>query len=220
MYWEYLKAVIRRALQPTARVTDVLQILAASAAPAIARFFGVAVPTPDETLAYIGAVVVAFIILRIFFAAPYQVWREQAGEIGTLKLELTKPERIEQTRLAQIRADARADIAECISAIHTTAMLGMTNPVSAQKKIATLIDRAAALSGRANCCRTFDDALVHFSILALRKAARQGPEDSSTEGYTKLEDLGNPLLAYIHRDLTAEGLWRQLPADIAEKTRR
>jgi predicted permease len=111
MYFIFLWEVLKRAFSPTARVTDVLQILAASTIPAIGKFAGISLPASanDDALAYIGLIAVSFIIIRLMWA-PYSIWREQAGEIGTLKLELSKPERAVVEHLAKHRAEARVEL--------------------------------------------------------------------------------------------------------------
>ena len=105
MFLIYLGEVFKRALTPTPRMTDGLQVIAASAFPAVSKFFGVKMPTDigNDTLAYIGAATLAFIFIRLFWA-PYSIWKEQIAESADLRLELSKPERLLLERLAGQKA--------------------------------------------------------------------------------------------------------------------
>jgi hypothetical protein len=196
MYWQYVLAVIRRAFQPTARLTDVLQILAASAAPAVARFFGVAVPTPDETLAYIGAAVLAFLFLRLFFVAPYQVWREQLGDIGKLKLELSKPERLQLEHMAQLRAKERFELCRSITELFWARLAG-DHAVKLFRHCSTAVQPANA-----------DDA---FCNGVSRLYVYAGLGHTSLEHRKTSTQLLNSLTAYLQGELTAEALALRLP---------
>ena len=133
MYGHYVAAVIKRAFQPTARFTDIMQILAASAAPAVAKFLGLPVPSPEDTLAYIGAAALAFVALRVLFVAPYQVWRQNIGVIAGLRTELTKPERLELQHIAKIRAKARIKMATAIRRLQHQYFLGEGRGMIAEK---------------------------------------------------------------------------------------
>lgn len=121
MYGQYLATTVRRAFQPTARITDVMQILAASAAPAVAKFLGPPVPAPDDTLAYIGLAALTFVVLRLFFVTPYQVWRDQALEVQRLAGELAKPAITERHKLAEHRAERRSRLAQMLGEIRSLA---------------------------------------------------------------------------------------------------
>lgn len=89
-----------------------MQIVAASAIPALAKFSGVRMPesASGDVLAYIGLAAIAFICLRLL-SAPYFIWRGQVSDIGHLKAELSKPERMVMEHLARHRAKARAKLA-------------------------------------------------------------------------------------------------------------
>lgn len=115
MFFTYLGEVLKRAITPTPRLTDGLQIVAASAFPALVNFAGIEAPQGAENsvLAYIGLVALSFFVIR-FFWAPYSMWKDQASEISSLKVELAHPERIEHEWIAKRRAKARLRLATLI----------------------------------------------------------------------------------------------------------
>lgn len=118
MYWIFLKEVFKRAFHPAPRVTDGLQILAASALPALAKFFGVRFShsVNNDALAYIGAVAVLFIVIRLFWA-PYSLWKTTVEENSAMKLELKKPERMVSERLARQKAKALVKVVEGLNVL-------------------------------------------------------------------------------------------------------
>ena len=89
MYLRFLALVFSRAFQPTTRITDGLQIIAASALPAAALVFGVRMPAEigAQALAYIGLATVAFVAIRLLWA-PYALWKEQIEIADKLRYEL------------------------------------------------------------------------------------------------------------------------------------
>jgi hypothetical protein len=119
MYFLFLWEVLKRAAVPAPRVTDMLQILAASALPATAKFVGIRLPQSagEDALAYIGLIVVSFFVIRLFWA-PYSIWKQDRGEIGGLKLELSKPERLVVEHLARHRAKAIQDVKSALVDLH------------------------------------------------------------------------------------------------------
>jgi hypothetical protein len=112
MLWNYIGEVFRRAWSPAPRVTDALQVLAASALPAVGKFAGLNLPqTADsDALAYIGLAALSYIAIRLVWA-PYSLWKDQKAEIKELRSDLSKPERLIIERLADHRAEARATLA-------------------------------------------------------------------------------------------------------------
>lgn len=119
MYLVYLGEVLKRAFTPAPRLTDGLQVAAASALPAAASFAGADLPTSaqGDALAYIGLVVVSYFVIRLFWA-PYAMWKEQSAEICVLKLELTKPERLVLEHLSKHRARAIIKLQKELSNLH------------------------------------------------------------------------------------------------------
>lgn len=71
MYGQFVAAVFRRAFRPVKGAAEWATLLVAVMAPTLARFAGINVPASDNLLAYIGAAVLAFVVMRISFVAPY-----------------------------------------------------------------------------------------------------------------------------------------------------
>lgn len=209
MYFLFLWEVVKRALTPVPRVTDMLQILAASALPATSKFVGVELPqnAGESALAYIGLVALSFVIIRLFWA-PYSIWRDQNGEIGSLKLELNKPEKIELARMAELRADAKSEMS---GAINQMLFLTMeVNPLRNSEKIGALIRRISSLSGPAHTSQSFANGYSRLGLLCYA-IIREG----KTEGYEKRDavvvELANAMELYLHGRITAEDLALRLP---------
>jgi hypothetical protein len=217
MYLNYLIAVVRRALQPTVRITDGLQILAASAAPAIADAAHLPVPDTNSVLAYIGAAAIAFVALRLFFVAPYQVWRDQAGEIGGLKLELSKPERLEMEHLSKWRAASRMKLATAIREFHWASYhRGFT--AEQKRKLSKRMMRLHAKLAEAEVM-----AVSIGRLFGLCNKADELPEtDENLEEWRAIQftarQLSQDVQLYLHGKITAEALALRLPPSIAPKT--
>ncbi|HEY0595374.1 hypothetical protein, partial [Sphingopyxis sp.] len=108
MIWQYMGAVLAKAFSPAMRVTDALQAIIASALPAVGLGLGWSV-TDDANataLAYVGAVVLALIGIRLLWA-PYSLWKEQSVSIEALKGEIARPERMVIEHLAKYHARDR-----------------------------------------------------------------------------------------------------------------
>ena len=122
MLWAYLGEVGRRAFSPTARMTDALQVVAASALPAVGKVFGLNIPATAEAdiLAYIGLAAVAYIAIR-FIWAPYAIWKDDRVEVAQLKIELSKPERLIIENMAKIQAKKRVKLSRQIQKMHMVA---------------------------------------------------------------------------------------------------
>jgi hypothetical protein len=213
MYGQYIATVTRRAFQPTARITDVMQILAASAAPAVAKFLGFPVPTPEDTLAYIGAAAIAFVALRLFFVAPYQVWRTQAGEIGTLKLELSKPEQIEMRRMARMRARARVKMAQMLGSLHLEFQLGRVDGKKSLRATKETVRLLARIDG--GPAFGYGTSLLHASLL---RASDLEDEEAMRDAVNALSGLVRDLQAFLHGRITAEALALRLHQGIGLET--
>lgn len=155
MWFVYLWEVVKRAFTPAPRVTDILQILAASTLPAITKFAGVELPAnaSEDALAYIGLIAVTFIVIR-FLWAPYSIWKDQSSEVAQLRSEISKPQRVEMLRLAEHRADARASLAETLAAMNLACEAARNGNPAEKAKLHKLVKAIDGLSGRANCCRS------------------------------------------------------------------
>jgi hypothetical protein len=213
MLWEYIGKVLSFAFRRTTPTIDSLQILAASAVPAGAWLIGfkMAANVTNDVLAYIGAVGVVFVMLRLL-SAPYFIWREQVGEIGALKLELSRPEQIELERIARIRAKARIKLAGAIRAAQLTVFMNETDTEAfnkAQKKIARL---AALTQIEKNAL----DALAEIQIIMDRchVAIVDGKSFDDQNLGLRVANLCN----YLHGSLTDEALAHRQPLNTEPET--
>jgi len=213
MYLQYLGAVFSRALQPTVRITDGLQILAASFVALGARVAGVKMTDDVATniLAYVGMVATAFIVIRLFWA-PYSLWKEDKGAIGDLKTELSKPERIVTERLAKHRAKAIMKIIEELHRVHS--LYFAPNSEINELRSDALCARVLMLSYKANLPDAFRDGLTS---LALEGAVRQKRRPDISRKPLDF-DVIELLLAFLHGQITPEYLLSQLPQDIEAET--
>lgn len=93
MIARYLKLIMVEAFRPTVRWTDAFQIITAALLPALHQSVGLPMPDggQDMTFAYIGYAVVALVVLRLFFYAPYVVWAKAAGEVRVLSDRIGSP---------------------------------------------------------------------------------------------------------------------------------
>jgi hypothetical protein len=213
MFWRYIELVFSFAFRRTTPVVDGLQILAASGLPALAKFAGFRMPASasNDVLAYIGLVAVAFVLLRLL-SAPYFVWREQVGEVASLKVELSRPEKIELHRLAEIRAEAKAELIQLLAAMVFTA--ARKNPARDRAKIGAMVDRGVALCGRANTGRAFDVAFERLSHLCFDMCEAQ---ESRGDGALAAEYI-NAMQQYLHEEIKGEALALQLPLGTVQGT--
>lgn len=119
MLWDYIGKVLAQAFSPALRLIDGMQVIVASAIPAAGIALGVEI-TPDSgprALAYIGAVSIALVGIRLL-CAPYFIWQLQEERIVELDSELAKPEFLVRQFLAELQAQQRA---EAIGHIHNLA---------------------------------------------------------------------------------------------------
>lgn len=214
MYGQYVLAVIRRAVHPTVRITDALQILAASAAPFIPKVTGWDMPGPNSVLEYVGAIAAGYVLLRLFFVAPYEVWREQVGELGALRLELSKPERMELARMAQIRAKKKIKLAAALHRLQSSAYLG--DKLKRDAAIWGHYMDAVSLIGECGLGMVVTDAVdaLYIDAVAVSDGAIKG--DDSPHGFTILWSATD----YIHGKITGEELARRLPQGTETRTPR
>lgn len=205
MYWEYLKAVLARALQPTVRVTDGLQILAASASPAVGKLLGIKMPetTGNDIFAYIGAAALVFIVIRLFWA-PYAIWKDQISTNAELRLELSKPERLVIEALARRRAKARVKLVQNITDVmHHSFFFNDKNFKS--KDLAKYYKKGLALCGQSglgdNSIRIYTRLMNYSHAILCEK----------NEHREALRDLGYNFSNYVNGAVTYEVLLLQLP---------
>lgn len=207
MFVQYIGLLFSFAFRRSTVRTDVMQILAASALPGVAKFAGFKMPdtASNDVLAYIGLATIAFIVLRLIYA-PYAVWKEQLSEMGVLREELAKPERVEANRLAEIRAEAKADLAYVIAQMGFLAM--RRNLKRDQVEMSDLIARGMSGSARANVCRAFDDGFRDLGHYALDFAA--SPRGTGDEIIGHVIASVNLMQSYLHGEIKAEALALQL----------
>jgi hypothetical protein len=214
MWFFYLWEVVKRAFTPTPRVTDGLQIAAASALPAAAKFVGLELgeTASNDALAYIGLVALAFVAIRLFWA-PYAIWKEQGGEIGELKLELSKPERLIVEHLARHRAKARAKLAAVLEDWQAVSFSKAWDD-AAERHNTEYFSKAMRLQAEAGLSQVFQTGRRAFA-LAIR-------EEAEATAVPNLRDMESErLLRLLQRhlvgDLTAEDLALQLPRGTVPK---
>ncbi len=207
MFLVYLGEVAKRAFTPTSRLTDGLQVAAASALPAATRLAGldIAPSVEVDALAYIGLVALSFIVIR-FFWAPYDMWKDQAGRIAELNLELSKPERLIVEHLAKKKAENRLLIIEHLRQLYDS---GYDYRRSKNFSGYTFFNDACHLlliSGL--------DEDLRASIIALLKASEfRFHNKLGGEWSTDIRCL-NDIATYIDGRITIEDLLRRWPQDI------
>jgi hypothetical protein len=204
MYGQYLSAVAGRALQPTTRIVEVIQILIAVAAPGIAHLAGVPMPPSDNLFTYVGYALAAFVVFRLLFVAPYELWREQTGAIGKLKLELSEPERKEIAHMASIRAEKRLELAAELRQFHWIAFTEID--AGTKEPLNNSYGRLLSLMGQAGVPESFDTMFGRFTdeCSALNRSRRDGDSDKNAGRYSfsYIDDLTQ----YLHGRITAEQL--------------
>jgi hypothetical protein len=209
MYFIYLWEVLKRAFTATPRMTDALQILAASALPAISTAFGLRLPDDAATLvlAYIGLAALTYFVIRLF-CAPYAIWKEQAGEIGNLKLELTKPERMIMERLAKHRAKARAKLAGLLEDFQTLSFSAEWTELCL-KQLAAHMTKIRRIEAEAGLPQIYIDTRGRLLHLVQKEGSIKN-EDLPLHRTSSL--ILRILQSYLVGDITNEALAHQLPA--------
>lgn len=195
-------------------MTDALQILAASALPAISTLFGLKLPEDAGTLvlAYIGLAALTFFAIRLLWA-PYSIWKEQAGEISRLQIELSKPERMVMERLARHRAKARAKLAAKLEDFQTLSFYEEVNFAVLAPKMAE-IRRLQASAGLSDA---FETGRCRF-LVVVQEEAKQKNSGLSLD--RKSNQILKLLQRYLVGEVTAETLALQLPSDLRPGTRQ
>lgn len=215
MLWQYIGLVLSFSLRRSTIRTDIMQILAASALPAAAKFAGIKMPetASNDMLAYIGLATIAFIVLRLL-CAPYFIWREQTAHIRDLKLELSKPERLVFAKIAEHRAKARAKLAAALEDYQTLAFVNEWDEFAKNQsgERGAKVNRYAAASGLGE---TFHKArrLLYASVQLEGEISNEklSPERESMRILRMIQ-------SHVIGDITAEALALQLPASIVVKT--
>lgn len=200
MYGQYLWAVVNRALQPTTRIAEVVQVLVAIAAPGIAHMTGVPMPPADNIFTYVGYALAAFVALRILFVAPFELWREQTGQISKLKLELAEPERIEIAHMASIRAEKRLELAALLRRVQWDAFHDLGDESEHFLQVITLM-------GQAGTPKPFNNLLQRFNesckvMRAAQKAGLERPQPETEYTFGIVADL----IQFLHGRATSAEL--------------
>lgn len=211
MFLTYLEEVVKRTFTPASRLTDGLQIAVASAIPAAATFAGIDVPDSVEVsaLAYIGLVALALFVIRLIWA-PYAMWKAQNGEIGELKLELSKPERIEAEVMARRRAQKRIKLAAFLrqSQLFSTSHKSQEALDSLVKSHIKAVKIMAEAGIEPEVQEKIGALLSFMHASLLRERADRGD-------YTNLmADAVGLVCLHCHGSITAANLLRQWPSGI------
>jgi hypothetical protein len=216
MLWRFIGLVLSFAFRRTTNAIDGSQVVLASALPAVAKVIGVpfAPDTSADGLAYIGLAAVAFVGLRLI-SAPYFVWKEQSGEIGDLRLELEKPERIELDALARKRAQARLDLAKLTGKIRwELAVLAAVEDKAARdsrgEEIRKKLSKALAIAGLLPTSVTTVEALG-----CLNTACSITLSGKSTEATIQgVNDTCMLLVGFLHGNKSADEVMAGLPREL------
>lgn len=209
MFLVYLGEVLKRTFTPTSRLTDGLQIAAASALPALANFAGYDLPPSAEgsVLAYIGLAAIALLGIRLVWA-PYSLWKEQMGEAAGLRLELSKPERMVWEHLARLRAQRRLQVTRLVDEMYTCGFEGDGS-------------KARFYKASNNCKRVAQEAGLPsdftYAIVALRMLSQKRMEKKMEEG--NMDDLNHVdmIYDYLNNRITIEVLKHQSTSYIAQE---
>lgn len=203
MYFLFLWEVVKRAFTPAPRVTDMLQILAASALPATSKFVGLELPqnAGESALAYIGLIALSFIVIRLFWA-PYAIWKDQGAEIGGLKLELSLPERLILSNLAKHRAKARVKL------IKSILLMGLKSFGADKTEVSTACFRAVSY---AHAAGYGDD--VRYAITTYSDICRYDPNNDFCGRF----DAEESLIKLFNGEITIEAVQSRLQPYIEQK---
>jgi len=119
----YLTAILRFTFRRLVLRTDALQIILASAIPALYHWAGLKMPAglPTTTLAFIGYAALGWLTLRLV-TAPYFIWREQNERIRSLEDEVNSPELVERKILAERRAGLRIELVDILGKLKVSAL--------------------------------------------------------------------------------------------------
>ena len=205
MFFTYLGEVLKRAFTPTAKVTDGLQIAAASALPALASFTDFNFPegTEDNVLALIGLWAVGLIGIRLIWA-PYAMWRDQVCANSTLRFELSKPERLVTEKLAALRAKKLQKLINMIFDLHVRSQVSKDEDKGLWNRKLFAIEKAVFSSGLG---RSEYELIQDFfdRIWEYRLAGKHLHE--TFDEFAFLSDL----VAMLHGEVSAELLASRLP---------
>lgn len=191
------------------------QIIVASAIPGVGKFFGIKMPDTinNDALAYIGAAVISYVLIRILWA-PYAIWKDDQKSIENLNLELSLPHQILMRSLAKHRAKARAKLSAKIEGLASfgyfeswedSSMSLLTKKVVAAKKLEAEAGLSPAFIEGFN-------RLVGFLIEEAKIKNENLPKVRTSRKTIAL------LQSHLMGDVTAESLALQLPQGIESET--
>lgn len=214
MFWLYIGEVLKRAFAPTVRVTDGMQIAAASALPAIGKFSGVRMPETidNDALSYIGAATLAFVIIRLLWA-PYAIWKDQVADANELRLALSKPEKLLAEKLVKHRAKARIKLASELEDFQTFAFSEVWEGYAAQES-AMLMNKIRRLQAEAGLSDTFDDARRYLMKVVKSEGSVNNDQLSIERESVRVLKL---LQRHLVGEISAETLSSQLGQGIETK---
>lgn len=213
MLWRYIGLIFSFAFRRTTPAIDALQIVAASALPALAKISGLDTPerATSDVLAYIGFAAIAFVILRLL-SAPYFIWSGQVTEICKLRDELSKPEHQVMDRLAKYRAKARAKLAAKLEDFQTLAFVDGWD-LSCDAQVGAQMASIRRLQAKAGLSEEFDTGRGLLLVIVQNEGKKSN--DLSDRESARILRL---LQDYLVGSLTAEALSLQLPPHTPLKT--
>ena len=207
MYWIFLKEVLKRAFHPAPRITDGLQVLVASALPALGKFFGFKLPVSagNDAFAYIGAVAGLFVVIRLFWA-PYSLWKDAVEKKLMLELELKKPERMLSKRLAKEKARARVKLIEGLNVLQFASFsTAATDKAKVNRELVKMINYAT-VSGLPYEYRQF---IMKFGLFCREY-------DPAVEQSHNPTHITSWMAQFVHDEISLETLTEKLPDHFSE----
>lgn len=215
MYFAFLRLVLARAFHPATRVTDGLQIVAASAIPAAAMLAGVNMPSNmgNEALGYIGLATLAFVVIRLLWA-PYSIWKDETVKVALLEGEMADP--VHQIKKSQSTIIA-ANRLQLAGAIWQDYFYMMGVMIGDTKKLPKKFGKERfRLMAETDFSPPFRSAMSRLAELAV-----EIDEGRLQEGREKdISRVISSSVAYLHGTITGEDLLRRLPPSIESETQR
>lgn len=217
-YASYLSRLLLFALRGSVREADKWQIVGGTALPSIiigVLFHVAQVPVPTISAAefptYLGYGLIAWVAIRLLFVGPYFLYQEQLQDVAKLRLELSKPERIEHERMARARGKKKIELAALLRQLYWESCQ-RREPEAAMLRVSRVLKKSIKLMGQANVSDSFGKA---FAIL--HDYAFKSLTENDTDAQFVSHALINNMLDYLHGKITAEDLALRLPPSIGSE---
>lgn len=230
LVWIYLGRVLAFTFRGSVKQTDSWQIIAGGTAiPSIALgiiygLIGREMPsiTPAQWAELFGYGLASWLAIR-FLIAPFFIWRDQYQESAKLRLELSKPERIELERMSRLRAKQRIKLAMLVRLYYDNVADRDDVEIYLKRSI-KLIRRITKQMGRSGMSYEAQRAVsVMFSLAPHRKTC-------APELQKKFTEVAALIHLYLHGKASDAALMAILPStnevqrlqslpDIEEETR-